>query len=117
MHAFNEHKRFMVFDKYEQLSEDAQRLLCFYVDMGYGSNKRMDEHIYLLGRYCFTAFDGKAALEELTQKGILQLEGKDWYANAPPPMSATSAIAIISVLRLPLSMWPPFSRCSRKWLA
>ena len=48
----------MVFDKYEQLSEDAQRLLCFYVDMGYGSNKRMDEHIYLLGRYCFTAFDG-----------------------------------------------------------
>ena len=73
----------MVFDKYEQLSEDAQRLLCFYVDMGYGSNKRMDEHIYLLGRYCFTAFDGKAALEELTQKGILQLEGKDWYANAP----------------------------------
>ncbi len=83
MHAFNEHKRFMVFDKYEQLSEDAQRLLCFYVDMGYGSNKRMDEHIYLLGRYCFTAFDGKAALEELTQKGILQLEGKDWYANAP----------------------------------
>jgi hypothetical protein len=51
--------------------------------MGYGSSKRMDEHIYLLGRYCFTAFDGKAALEELTQKGILQLEGKDWYANMP----------------------------------
>lgn len=73
----------MVFDKYEQLGEDAQRLLCFYVDMGYGSSKRMDEHIYLLGRYCFTAFDGKAALEELTQKGILQLEGKDWYANMP----------------------------------
>ena len=73
----------MVFDKYEQLSEDAQRLLCFYVDMGYGSSKRMDEHIYLLGRYCFTAFDGKAALEELTQKGILQMEGKDWYANMP----------------------------------
>ena len=73
----------MVFDKYEQLTEDAQRLLCFYVDMGYGSSKRMDEHIYLLGRYCFTAFDGKAALEELTQKGILQMEGKDWYANMP----------------------------------
>ena len=31
----------MVFDKYEQLSEDAQRLLCFYVDMGYGSSKRL----------------------------------------------------------------------------
>ncbi len=82
-HAFYQHKRFMIFDKYEQLSEDAQRLLCFYVDMGYGSNKRMDEHIYLLGRYCFTAFDGKAALDELTRKGILKLEGKDWYANMP----------------------------------
>ena len=55
----------MFFDKYEQLSEDAQRLLCFYVDTGLGSNKRMDEHIYLLGHYCFTAFDGTAALEEL----------------------------------------------------
>lgn len=73
----------MVFDKYEQLSEDAQRLLGFYVHIGYGSNKRMDEHIYLLGQYCFAVFDGKAALEELTQKGILKLEGKDWYTSMP----------------------------------
>lgn len=73
----------MIFDKYERLSEDAQRLLCFYVDMGYGSTKRMDEHIYLLGHYCFTAFNGNAALDELLQQGILKLEGKDWYANMP----------------------------------
>ena len=73
----------MFFDKYEQLSEDAQRLLCFYVDTGLGSNKRMDEHIYLLGHYCFTAFDGTAALEELLQKGIFKQEGKDWYSNMP----------------------------------
>ena len=73
----------MVFDRYEQLSEDAQRLLCYYVDTGLGANKRMDEHIYILGQYCFTAFDGKAALEELTREGIFKLEGKDWYANMP----------------------------------
>ena len=71
----------MVFDRYEQLSEDAQRLLCFYVDAGLGSGKRMDEHIYLLKQYCFAVFDGHAALEELVKKGILTNEGKDWYAN------------------------------------
>lgn len=73
----------MVFDKYEQLSEDAQRLLCFHVDMGVDSNKRIDEHIYILGQYCFKVFDGKAALNELVQKGIFTEEGKDWYSNMP----------------------------------
>ena len=73
----------MIFDKYEQLSEDAQRLLCFFADRGVDSNKRMDEHIYVLGQYCFKAFDGKAALEELIQKGIFTEEGKDWYSNMP----------------------------------
>ncbi len=73
----------MVFDKYEQLSEDAQRLLCFYTDTGLDSTKRMDEIIYLLKHYCFTAFDGAAALDELIQRGILKQEGKDWYANMP----------------------------------
>lgn len=72
----------MAFDKYEQLSEDAQRLLCFYVDTGLGSGKRMDEHIYLLRQYAFPAFDGQAALNELLQQGIFVNEGKDWYANA-----------------------------------
>ena len=73
----------MIFDRYEQLSEDAQRLLCFYVDVGLGANRRMDELIYVLGQYCFSAFDGKAALDELTKQGILRLEGKDWYTNMP----------------------------------
>jgi hypothetical protein len=72
----------MAFDKYERLSEDAQRLLCFYVDTGLGSGKRMDEHIYLLRQYAFPAFDGQAALNELLQQGIFVNEGKDWYANA-----------------------------------
>ena len=73
----------MIFDRYEHLSEDAQRLLCFFVDTGLGSEKRMDEHIYLLTQYCFTAFDGQSALEELLREGILKHEGKDWYANMP----------------------------------
>lgn len=73
----------MIFDKYDRLSEDAQRLLCYYVDTGLGSNKRMDEHLYLLSQYCFTAFDGKAALEELTREGIFRNEGRDWYSNMP----------------------------------
>ena len=58
----------MIFDRYEHLSEDAQRLLCFFVDTGLGSEKRMDEHIYLLTQYCFTAFDGQSALEELLRE-------------------------------------------------
>lgn len=73
----------MIFDRYEQLSEDAQRLLCFFVDAGLDSGKRMDEHFYLLSQYCFAAFDGKTALDELLGKGILRHEGKDWYANVP----------------------------------
>lgn len=73
----------MIFDRYEQLSEDAQRLLCFFVDVGLDSGKRMDEHIYMLSQYCFAAFDGMSALDELLREGILYYEGKDWYANMP----------------------------------
>ncbi|MBR2631758.1 MAG: DEAD/DEAH box helicase [Bacteroidaceae bacterium] len=73
----------MIFDRYEQLSEDAQRLLCFFVDVGLDSGKRMDEHFYMLSQYCFAAFDGMSALDELLREGILYYEGKDWYANMP----------------------------------
>ena len=73
----------MNFEKYEQLSEDAQRLMCFYADVGLGSNRRMDEQLYILSQYCFPTFNGKAALSELTDKGILDIEGKDWYTNMP----------------------------------
>ena len=51
----------MLFDKYEQLSEDAQRLLCYYAEAGLGTNKRMDEHLYILRKYGFPTFNGQAA--------------------------------------------------------
>ena len=68
----------MNFDKYEQLSEDAQRLLCYYVEVGYGSYKRLLEHYYILEHYCFSMFDGELALQELMDAGILKNEGRDW---------------------------------------
>lgn len=73
----------MLFDKYEQLSEDAQRLLCYYAEAGLGTNKRMDEHLYILRQYGFPTFNGQAALDELIQQGIFKNDGRDWYANAP----------------------------------
>ncbi len=71
----------MIFDRYEQLSEDAQRLLCYYVHSGIDSYRRMEEHIYTLKQYCFHNFDGTAALDELTQQGIFVNAGRDWYTN------------------------------------
>lgn len=68
-------------DKYRKLSEDAQRLLCYCSYVGTDSNKRMSEHIYLLGRYCFAAFDGDAALKELLKSGYMVEAGKDWYSS------------------------------------
>lgn len=71
------------FDKYERLSEDAQRLLCFQVQVGMGQDKRMDEVIYVLGHYCFATFDGTVALEELVTSGMLAEEGRDWTKRTP----------------------------------
>ncbi|MBP3214271.1 MAG: ATP-dependent helicase [Bacteroidaceae bacterium] len=73
----------MLLDKYEQLSEDAQRLLCYYAEAGLGTSKRMEEHLYILRQYAFPTFNGQAALDELTRLGILTNQGRDWYANAP----------------------------------
>ncbi len=72
----------MIFDRYEQLSEDAQRLLCYYVEYGYGTTKRLLDHFYILKHYCFTMFDGDAALQELLDAGIFRNEGRDWYNNS-----------------------------------
>ena len=73
----------MIFDRYEQLSEDAQRLLCYYVHSGIDTNRRMEEHAYTLKRYCFPSLDGQAATEELQREGIVRNAGRDWYTNAP----------------------------------
>lgn len=72
----------MNFERYERLSEDAQRLLGYYVIQGMGTNKRMSEHQYVLTRYCFNGFDGDAALSELMAEGIIRDLGRDWYTNS-----------------------------------
>ncbi len=71
----------MNFERYEHLSEDAQRLLGYYVTQGMGSGKRMSEHLYVLTRYCFSGFVGEAALKELLEVGMLRDEGRDWYTS------------------------------------
>lgn len=71
----------MNFERYERLSEDAQRLLGYYVIQGMGTNKRMSEHLYVLSRYCFSGFVGDAALRELMEEGMIREVGKDWYIN------------------------------------
>jgi len=71
-----------ILEKYERLSEDAQRLLCYCSYVGMNSEKRMSEHVYLLGRYCFAAFDGDSALKELVTEGLLLESGKDWYSSS-----------------------------------
>lgn len=72
----------MIFDKYEQLSEDAQRLLCYYVEIALGSGKRMDENLYYLKRYCFPIFEGDQAQTELFEAGIFKMGGRDWYTGS-----------------------------------
>ena len=64
----------MNFDRYRNLSEDAQRLLCYFVEIGVGTGKQMNEHAYMLRQYCFPTFDGTKAEEELLRKGIFQKE-------------------------------------------
>lgn len=71
-----------LFARYEALSEDAQRLMCYYVSIGAGSLKKMSEHLYVISRYCFATFNGRAALDELVEKGVLIDMGKDWYSNS-----------------------------------
>lgn len=72
----------MDFQKYRALSEDAQRLLCYYVGVGLGTNRRMNEHLYVLNRYCFSSFKGQSALDELMDTGIIYESGRDWYTNS-----------------------------------
>lgn len=68
----------MRFDRYEHLSEDAQRLLCYYVHIGLGTDRHMDEHCYLLERNCFPASDARLAQDELLQRGIFRSRGRSW---------------------------------------
>ncbi|MCH5174268.1 MAG: ATP-dependent helicase [Prevotellaceae bacterium] len=72
----------MIFDKYRHLGEDAQRLLCYFVEIGIGTGKRMSEHAYMLRQYCFPTFDGMKAEEELVREGIFRHEGRDWLNGA-----------------------------------
>ena len=60
----------MLFDKYRKLSEDAQRLLCYFVQIGIGTGKRMEEHAQMLKKYCFQMLDGERAEAELLHEGI-----------------------------------------------
>lgn len=71
----------MTFDKYTQLSEDAQRLLCYYAWIGLGSGKRNSEHFYILKHYCFPLFNGNDALEELLAAGIMIKDDRDWFTG------------------------------------
>lgn len=71
----------MTFDRYEQLSENAQRLLCYYAEIGFGSERRMTEHFYNLRRYCFPTFEGDSAQKELVEAGIFIEQGRDWYSG------------------------------------
>lgn len=72
----------MIFERYEQLSEDAQRLLCYHVYGGIDTDRRLEEHAYTLKRHCFPNFDGDAAIDELKEQGIIRSAGRDWYSNA-----------------------------------
>lgn len=71
----------MNFERYERLSEDAQRLLGYYAIHGMDSGKRMSEHLYVLTRYCFSGFMGNEALKELMNEDIIREVGKDWSIN------------------------------------
>lgn len=66
---------------YRELSEDAQRLLAYMLQIGIGSGKRISEHFYLIQRYCFPTFNGERALLELTNRSIMEEAGKDWMTN------------------------------------
>ena len=66
------------FSRYGKLSEDAQRLLCYYVQIAVGTGKRIDDHISILKKQCFSTVDGTKAKEELLREGIFIEESTDW---------------------------------------
>ena len=55
----------MRFDRYNNLSDEAQKLLCYMAYCGYGIDKRMDEHFEIIRKDAFPTFEGEKALEEL----------------------------------------------------
>lgn len=72
----------MVSDIYKRLSEDAQKLLCYYAYTGYGLDKRMDDQITVLNNTCFPAMRGDEALQELLDCGLIVNASRDWSTNA-----------------------------------
>ena len=69
------------FGKYRELSEDAQRMLCYFVQIGIGTGKRMDEHAKMLKRQCFPMMEGEKAVEELLSKEIFVKKKGDWTTS------------------------------------
>ena len=84
----------MLFDKYRRLSEDAQWLLCYYVQIGIGTGKQIEDHAKMLKEHCFPALDSDHAKAELLHERIFMQEdssltygsaqvGVDTYDLAP----------------------------------
>ena len=76
----------MRFDRYNNLSDEAQKLLCYMAYCGYGIDKRMDEHFEIIRKDAFPTFEGEKALEELIQIGVIRNEGRNW--KIPSGMSS-----------------------------
>ena len=72
----------MRFDRYNNLSDEAQKLLCYMAYCGYGIDKRMDEHFEIIRKDAFPTFEGEKALEELIQIGVIRNEGRNWKNNS-----------------------------------
>lgn len=72
----------MIPDTYKQLSEDAQKLICYYAYTGYGLEKRMDDQITILTNTCFPSLRGEEALQELIDMGLIVNASRDWLTNA-----------------------------------
>ena len=67
----------MIPDTYKQLSEDAQKLICYYAYTGYGLEKRMDDQITILTNTCFPSLRGEEALQELIDMGLIVNASRD----------------------------------------
>lgn len=72
----------MISDNYRRLSEDAQKLLCFYAYTGHGQEARMDDQIAILTKTCFPSLRGYDALQELQDNGMIVNASRDWVTNA-----------------------------------
>ena len=72
----------MRFDRYNNLSDEAQKLLCYMAYSGYGMDIRMDEHFEIIRKDAFPTFDGDGALAELLQIGAIRNEGRNWKNNS-----------------------------------